>query len=131
MGRRMRRARRRASLIAVVLALAAPRAWAEVAEPSGRADTAFDFMNLLSQHGLHDLKDEDWNAYGQITDIWSQKLGFPAKYTDFHGATNSLSPNQELSFTETATVYVGLRLWPGAEAYFVPEIIGEKPFGET
>ena len=87
-------------------------------------------MNLLSQHRLHNLNDEDWNAYGQITDIWTQKLGFSAKYTDLHGSPNSLSPNQELSFTETATLYVGARLWPGAEAYLVPEIIGEKALSD-
>jgi high affinity Mn2+ porin len=79
-------------------------------------------MNLLSYHRLHDLNDEDWNAYGQITDIWSQKLGFPEKY---HG-TNSLSATPELSFTETATIFLGLRLWPGAEFYAVPELIGEN-----
>jgi high affinity Mn2+ porin len=121
----MRRALRGGFLFAAIL-LAAPRASAEAAEPSGRADEAFDFMNLLNHHGLHDLNDEDWNAYGQIIDIWNEKLGFHAKYTNLHGSTNSLSTNQELSFTEIATLYFGARLWKGAEAYIVPEIIGEK-----
>jgi hypothetical protein len=113
--------------VLATLLLATPLARAEVAEPSGRADEAFDFMNLLAHHGLHDLNDEDWNAYGQITDIWSQKLGFSAPYTNLNGSNGSLSKNQELSFTETATFFLGLRLWPGAEFYAVPEFIGENP----
>jgi hypothetical protein len=110
--------------------LVAPLARAEVAEPSGRADEAFDFMNLLAHHDLHNLDDEEWNAYGQITDIWSQKLGFPAKYNNFNGSNGSLSQNQELSFTETATFFLGLRLWPGAEFYAVPELIAENPLSK-
>jgi high affinity Mn2+ porin len=118
---------RRAAIVFAGVALVVSPANAEVAEPAPRADEAFDFMNLLSYHHLHDLNDEDWNAYGQITDIWTQKFGFHAKYTDFGGSANSLSTSPELSFTETATIYAGLRLWPGAEAYIVPEVIGEKP----
>jgi high affinity Mn2+ porin len=110
------------SLAVAGFVLATTSARAEVAEPSGRADEAFDFMNLLNHHHLHDLSNEDWNAYGAVTDIWTQKFGFHARYT----GTNSLIPTPELSFTETATLYLGLRLWPGGEAYFVPEIIGEK-----
>ena len=107
--------------------LSAPRSIAAVAEPSPHADESFDFMNFISQRGLHNLSDEDWNAYGQITDIWSQKFAFQAKYTNLNGSSNSLLPNQELSFTETATFYLGFRLWPGAEAYIIPEIIAERP----
>jgi hypothetical protein len=126
------RARTRVAALLAAIAVAAgdlasrPAA-AGVAEPSGREDQAFDFMNLLSHHGLHDLNDEDWNAYGQLTDIWSLKAAFPAPYTNFHGSNHSLSTDTELSFTETATFYFGLRLWPGGEAYFVPELIAEKP----
>ncbi len=115
-----------AGLVACVLASASPSS-AAVAEPSPHTDESFDFMNFLAQRKLHDLRDEDWNAYGEITDIWSQKFAFHAPYTNLNGSTNSLLPNDELSFTETATFYLGFRLWPGAEAYFVPEIIGEKP----
>jgi high affinity Mn2+ porin len=121
--------------VVAAIGLAAGPARAEVAEPSGRADQAFDFMNLLSHHGLHDLGDEDWNAYGQMTDIWTQKFGFPAAYTNCQptsvtgcsGTGNSLLSTSELSFTETATFFLGFRLWPGAEAYIVPEIVAEKP----
>jgi high affinity Mn2+ porin len=125
------RIRLRVSLIVAAMLLfgvaSLPWARAEVAEPSGRADEAFDFMNFLARRGLHDLDNEAWNAYGQITDIWSLKLAFPAKYTNFNGSNGSLSNSQELGFTETATFFLGLRLWPGGEAYAVPELIAEKP----
>jgi hypothetical protein len=130
---RSARAHLPAALLIAGILLAAPRASAEVAEPSGRADEAFDFMNLLSHHGLHNLSDEDWNAYGQITDIWSQKLALNAPYTNTNVSPSisprlySLSTNPELSYTETATIFLGLRLWPGAEFYAVPELIGETP----
>jgi hypothetical protein len=118
-------------LLAVVAAAAAALgplftpsvARANPAEPSGRENEAFDFMNLLAHHGLHDLDDEPWNAYGQVTDIWSFKLGFHVPYS----GANSLSNGQEVGFTETATLFAGLRLWPGAQYYLVPEIIAEKP----
>jgi high affinity Mn2+ porin len=115
------------ALLGASLFLSSPAAHAEVAEPSGRADEAFDFMNLLAHHGIHDIDDEAWNAYGQITDIYSLKLAFPAAYTNLNGSNHSLLPEQQFSFTETATAFVGLRLWPGAEAYIVPELIAEQP----
>jgi len=84
-------------------------------------------MNLLSEHGLHDLHDEAWNAYGQTTYISSWKLPFSAPYTNLNGSPNSLLTGHERSFTWSATLFLGARLWPGAEAYFVPEVIAERP----
>src|SRR5208282_5113731 len=109
--RRNRRLCARWFRVGLVLGLLLPSARARA---DGDDDAGFDVMHLLSQHGLHDLDDEHWNAYGQITDIWSAKLGFSAKYTRTFpgGILYSLSPTPEFSFTETATVYLGLRLWP-------------------
>jgi high affinity Mn2+ porin len=115
--------RRLIASLAFAAALLAPSTGlAAVAEPSGREDEAFDFMNYLAHRGVHDLDEEPWNAYGQVTDIWSLKL---ASHETYHGA-NSLSSGQEVSFTETATLFAGMRLWPGAQYYLVPEIIAEK-----
>ena len=96
---------------------------AQAAPPAAHDDAAFDVMNWLTHEGLHDIHDERWNAYGQLTYISSWKLPFPAPY----GGTNSLRPDGEGSFTGTLTLFVGLRLWPGGEAYFVPELISERP----
>ena len=67
-------------------------------DPRGRAGRAsggprrcaFDFMNLLAQHDLHDIENESWNAYGQFTYISSCKLPFSAPYTNANGSNNSL-----------------------------------------
>jgi hypothetical protein len=117
-----------ARLVAVAASLlcAAATAHAQAAPPAGHEDVAFDFMNLLSRHGLHDLDDERWNAYGQFTYISSFKLPFSAPYTNANGSVNSLVPGYERSFTGTFTLFFGLRLWRGGEVYFVPEVISER-----
>lgn len=110
----------------VVLVLATT-ARAGVVEPEQRDDDEFDIMNVLARRHLHDLTDESWNAYGQVTWIQTFKLPFSAAYTNLDGSSNSLSPDYENSFTGTATVYAGAKLWPGAELYIAPEMVSEKP----
>ena len=113
---------------------AAATAHAEGVEPAPCADagSAHDLgvMKVLAEHGLHSLEHERWNAYGQFTYISSWKLPFSAAYSNLNGSGNSLSPNAERSFTATATVYLGLALWPGAEAYLVPEVVSERALSE-
>ena len=118
-----------ACLIARVLFASSP-ASAQAAPPAGHEDAAFDFMNLLAHRGLHDIDDESWNAYGQYTYISSWKLPFYAPYTNANGSTNSLVPNAERSFSESFTLFFGLRLWRGGEVYVVPEAIAERPLSQ-
>jgi hypothetical protein len=87
-------------------------------------------MNALADAGLHDYSDERWNAYGQVTWISSLKAPFHAPYTNLNGSNMSLQPGFEHSFTGSATLYLGVRLWSGAEAYFVPEVISERPLSQ-
>ncbi len=87
-------------------------------------------MSTLARSNLHDLKDESWNAYGQFTYISSWKPSFPAAYTNANGSINSLTADAERSFTGTVTLSLGLRLWPGGEAYFAPEVIAERAFSQ-
>lgn len=110
--------------------LVATTASGAVAEPEPRAHDQFDIMNELADRGLHDLENETWNAYGQVTFINSWKSNFPAKYTNLNGSPNSLLPGQERSFTGSATFYLGLKLWEGGEVYAVPEIISERPLSD-
>jgi high affinity Mn2+ porin len=115
----------------VACALFAPtRVSAQAGPPAPHKDAAFDVMTLLSQHGLHNLDNESWNVYGQFTYISSWKLPFKAPYTNTNvnanGGTYSLLPTAERSFTGTFSLFFGLKLWPGGEAYFVPEIIAER-----
>jgi hypothetical protein len=108
-----------------VLVVAA-RARAQATPPAPHEDVAFDFMNLLANRGVHDLENERWNLYGQFTYITSFKLPFSAKYTNANGVNRSLSPDYERSFTGSFTLFFGLKLWRGAEVYFVPEVISER-----
>ncbi|MEO6598332.1 MAG: carbohydrate porin [Polyangiaceae bacterium] len=91
------------------------------------ADDTFSVMQVLAEHGQHELRNERWNAYGQFTWISSWKAPFFAPYTNLNGANKSLSANGEHSFTATATLFLGLGLWRGAELYFVPEAISSRP----
>ncbi len=122
---RAARSMARASML--LFALAGSQALAQAAYPSPHQDVAFDVMNVLSQHGLHDLEDERWNAYGQTTYISSWKLPFSAPYTNLNGSPNSLVTGRERSFTWSSTLFLGAKLWPGGEAYFVPEVIALRP----
>jgi hypothetical protein len=70
----------------LVFALAGSPALAQAAFPAPHEDVAFDVMNVLSHHGLHDIENELWNAYGQTTYISSWKLPFSAPYTNLNGA---------------------------------------------
>jgi hypothetical protein len=87
-------------------------------------------MKVLTAEGEHDIENENWNLYGQFTYISSWKPSFPALYTNHNGSINSLLPDPERSFTGSATLYLGVRLWNGAEGYFVPELISEQPFSQ-
>lgn len=98
---------------------------AESAEPSSR-DDGYDFMQHLADESLHDIHNERWNAYGQMTFINSWKSPFHAQYTNLNDSGNSLLPSQERSFTGSATLYLGGKLWEGGEVYFVPEMISER-----
>ena len=123
-------ARNLSLLLAIGVLLGAVPAWAQVGQAAPRPDEQFDVMNLLRDHGLHDMDDETWNAYGQFTFASVWKAPFAAKYTNQNGSTNSLLPDAETSFASTFTVFLGLRLWPGAEGYFVPEVIAERPLSQ-
>src|ERR1700723_2991790 len=110
--------------------LASSFASAQNGAPAPRPSDEFSFMQLLADKGLHDIENESWNAYGQFTYISSWKPSFSAPYTNLNGSINSLLPTAERSFTGTATLYMGARVWKGGEVYFVPELITEKPLSQ-
>ncbi len=116
--------------VACAVLLAGARAFGQAAPPAPHEDVAFDFMNLLSHHGLHDINNERWNVYGQFTYITSFKLPFAAPYTNANGSINSLVDDYERSFTGSFTLFFGLKLWHGGEVYFVPEVISERPLSQ-
>jgi hypothetical protein len=125
------RAQRVAPLaIAALLAAMATSASAATPAPPGPPAEPASLMRALARQGLHDLADETWNAYAQLTYISSWKPRFPAAYTNLNGSPNSLIPDPERSFTTTATFFLGVKLWPGGEAYLAPEMIAERAFSQ-
>ncbi|AKV04420.1 Carbohydrate-selective porin [Labilithrix luteola] len=109
-------------------ALYSTPAAAQPVPPAPHDEEAFDVMKELSRRGLHDIHDESWNLYGQYTFITSYKPPISAPYTNVNGSPNSLWPQAERGFTSTFTLFGGIRLWRGAEAYVVPELIAERAF---
>lgn len=61
--------------------------------------------------------------HGQTTLIRQFKPAFQAPYT----GTNSLVPQKEYSYSFTATVDLGLRLWEGAQVHLNPELVQGVP----
>jgi len=94
-------------------------------------DDQFSVMQVLSDAGKHDREHERWSAYGQFTYISSWKAPFSAAYTNLNGSNHSLLPDSEHSFTATATLFLGVALWRGAEVYLVPEMISSRPLSSA
>ncbi len=67
---------------------------------------------------------QDWDAKVQGTYIWQRKAAFPASYS----GPNSLTNDRELSYTFTATAFLGARPWRGGEIYLNAEVGQGVPF---
>jgi hypothetical protein len=117
-------------IVSLLVLFASLPALAQNGTPVPRSDEQPTLMKVLTKHGIHDIDNERWNAYGQFTYISSWKRPFPAAYTNLNGSINSLLPIRERSFTGTVTLYLGARLWKDAEAYYVPEMISQLPFSQ-
>src|SRR5579863_3542601 len=89
--------------------LASAPAFAQPAPPAPHEDSAFDFMNVLADHGYHDLDDETWNVYGQYTGIMVFRLPWSAPYTNANGAPNSFGTDYERGYTDTLTLFLGAK----------------------
>ena len=61
-----------------------------------------------------------WNLHFQSTYIYQYKPTFNADYS----GQNSLKTAEERDNSITATLFLGIRLWKGAELYINPEIAG-------
>lgn len=73
-----------------------------------------------------DARQQDFDLKGQLTYIGQVKPSFRAAYT--LPGFNSLSSSKEESHSMTVTAYLGVRLWPGAEAYINEEMVIGVPF---
>ena len=77
--------------------------------------------------GNTDPDQEDWSLHGQATEIYQGYPAFPAAYS----GANSLSPQTQERNTTTGTLFLGRRLWEGAEAYYDPEWYEGKGLSNT
>ncbi|MDE1997697.1 MAG: carbohydrate porin [Burkholderiales bacterium] len=68
-------------------------------------------------HAADTVAPESWNLKFQSTYVWQEKSPFSASYS----GANSLSTNQERSYSFTATAALGFRPWAGSEFYVDPE----------
>lgn len=66
---------------------------------------------------------EKWAVHGQLTNVTQRHPSFTSPYS----GTNSLQPNGRTEETTDITVYLGTRLWRGAELWLNPEI--DQGFG--
>ena len=73
-----------------------------------------------------EVKQQDFDLKGQLTYIGQVKPAFRAAYT--LPGFNSLSAKKEESYSATATAFLGVRLWAGAEAYINEEMVLGVPF---
>jgi high affinity Mn2+ porin len=72
-------------------------------------------------------ENDRWNVHGQETFIEQGYFAFRSSYE----GTNSLSRNSQVKNTESATAFLGGRLWAGAQVYFDPEIDQGYGFNTT
>ena len=93
--------------------------------PSGpaAATMATLLMLLCTALDARATEQEALNATFQSTYIWQRKAAFEAAYS----GPNSLSPEQEKSYSFTATAAFGWRPWAGTEVYFDPEVAQGVP----
>ena len=72
------------------------------------------------------LRPEDWSVNFQATYVWQMHPAFAAAYDGPH----SLLSERETGYTLTATLFLGHRLWQGAELFFNPEMIQSVPMSD-
>jgi high affinity Mn2+ porin len=84
-------------------------------------DSTAQDLDFLTK-GPSALETDRFAFHGQATFLGQYAPSFRAPYS----GTNSLTPNQARETTD-ATLYVGVRLWQGAEAWINPEI--DQGFG--
>ncbi|HVW67777.1 MAG TPA: carbohydrate porin [Steroidobacteraceae bacterium] len=78
--------------------------------------------NTVASTGTRDDITTRFSVYGQATYVEQDALGFHAPYS----GPNSLSPHMDRETTDV-TLFLGARLWPGAEMWVNPEI--DQGFG--
>jgi high affinity Mn2+ porin len=80
---------------------------------SSIATQAQDTPGAVTTNVMANVEEQKWNWHIQNTDIVQGDSGFPAKYS----GPSSLNSKGEIQETVSLDLFVGVRLWPGAEAH--------------
>ena len=75
---------------------------------------------ISTRLSAHDSAGQRVNLHFQTTYIYQYKPEFSAKYSGGH----SIQASEDKENSLTATMYLGVRLWKGAEIYLNPEVAG-------
>jgi high affinity Mn2+ porin len=78
------------------------------------------FQTISAQSQKDTVKSHRWNIHFQQTVITQYHPTFAAAYSD----TFSLQPKGEAQTSLTSTLFMGAKMWKGAEIFFNPEIAG-------
>lgn len=85
------------------------------------------FSSEAQASGQDTLKDQFWNYHFQLTLLPQYHPAFKALYS----GENSLQKCEESTVSISTTLFLGMRLWKGAQVYFNPEASGGSGFSQT
>ncbi len=74
----------------------------------------------IDAQNIKDSSDQSWSFHFQQTSVYQWHYGFDAKYSGEY----SLSNKEEDAMSLTSTIFIGKRLWKGANLVFNPELAG-------
>jgi high affinity Mn2+ porin len=84
---------------------------------SGTLANGSEAKDIPAVNENEDAKEQRWCFHLQSTEVVTGQPGFTSPYI----GANSIKPDDNVRQTSSFDVYLGVRLWPGAEAYFNPE----------
>jgi high affinity Mn2+ porin len=117
------RVRTRARIVARCLATIGFLCWPMMCGAQMVAPTPQPQGIAVTAEEAEELQPETWAAHGQSTITWLLQPAFRSPYQGSH----SLSPDANGRETIDATLYAGVRPWPGAEIWINPEV--DQGFG--
>jgi high affinity Mn2+ porin len=88
---------------------------------------AFSIATFTQQLSAQQIKADSsnlkWTSHFQTTVITQKHLAFKSLYSGLHSLADTVEPS---ATSITATLFLGRKLWKGADFYFNPEVSGGK-----
>jgi len=103
--------------------------WTQSARAHGERDLPSEDKPAIPVVAAPEVPAQEWySLHYQFTGVTQYH---PSFYSAYPGGQNSLSPDEEDATAFFTTIYGDLRLWPGAELLFDPEMSGGKGLSKT